>query len=46
MLGWSSRVHGAGVRRHFLPTQRAFDELVPPARADLVLPADNALGPE
>jgi phosphoglycolate phosphatase len=33
------------VRRHFLPTQRGFDELVDPARAaDLVLDAENALG--
>jgi phosphoglycolate phosphatase-like HAD superfamily hydrolase/uridine kinase len=34
------------VRRHLLPTQRAFDEVVKPAdRADLVLDAENALGP-
>lgn len=33
------------VRRHFLPTQRKFDETVAPARnADLVLDAENALG--
>jgi phosphoglycolate phosphatase-like HAD superfamily hydrolase/uridine kinase len=34
------------VRRHWLPTQRAFDEAVRPAEsADLVLDAENALGP-
>ena len=34
------------VRRHWLPTQRAFDEAVRPAdSADLVLDAENALGP-
>ncbi len=34
------------VRRHLLPTQRAFDEAVRPAEhADLVLDAENALGP-
>ncbi len=34
------------VRRHHLPTQRAFDEAVKPAEhADLVLDAENALGP-
>lgn len=34
------------VRRHWLPTQRAFDETVKPGeRADLVLDAENALGP-
>ena len=34
------------VRRHHLPTQRAFDELVKPSEhADLVLDAENALGP-
>jgi len=34
------------VRRHFLPTQRAFDEMIDPrASADLVLDAENALGP-
>ncbi|MFN0243601.1 MAG: HAD hydrolase-like protein [Planctomycetota bacterium] len=33
------------VRRHFLPTQRAFDEAFPAAQhADLVLDAENALG--
>lgn len=35
------------VRRHLLPTQRAFDEAVAPAEnADLVLDAENALGPD
>jgi phosphoglycolate phosphatase-like HAD superfamily hydrolase/uridine kinase len=35
------------VRRHLLPTQRAFDEALAPAEhADLVLDAENALGPE
>ena len=34
------------VRRHHLPTQRAFDEIVKPAEtADLVLDAENLLGP-
>jgi uridine kinase len=34
------------VRRHLLPTQRAFDEAVAPAgHADLVLDAENTLGP-
>jgi len=34
------------VRRHHLPTQRAFDELIDPREhADLVLDAENALGP-
>lgn len=34
------------VRRHHLPTQRAFDEVVKPAEhADLVLDAENLLGP-
>lgn len=34
------------VRRYELPTQRAFDEAFPPERdADLVLDAENALGP-
>jgi hypothetical protein len=34
------------VRRHHLPTQRAFDEIVKPAEhADLVLDAENMLGP-
>jgi phosphoglycolate phosphatase-like HAD superfamily hydrolase/uridine kinase len=34
------------VRRHLLPTQRAFDEAVKAAEhADLVLDAENALGP-
>ena len=34
------------VRRHHLPSQRAFDEVVRPAEnADLVLDAENALGP-
>jgi phosphoglycolate phosphatase-like HAD superfamily hydrolase/uridine kinase len=34
------------VRRHLLPTQRAFDEvLAPAANADLLLDAENALGP-
>jgi len=34
------------VRRHHLPTQRAFDEKVPPREhADLVLDAESALGP-
>jgi hypothetical protein len=35
------------VRRHLLPTQRAFDEaLAPSENADLVLDAENALGPD
>jgi len=35
------------VRSRFLPAQRAFEELYPPAaRADLVLDAANPLGPE
>jgi len=34
------------VRRHHLPTQRAFDEIVKPSEhADLVLDAENLLGP-
>jgi phosphoglycolate phosphatase len=34
------------VRRHYLPTQRAFDERIDPRKtADLVLDAENALGP-
>jgi len=34
------------VRRHHLPTQRAFDEIRKPSEhADLVLDAENALGP-
>jgi phosphoglycolate phosphatase len=34
------------VRRHFLPTQRAFDEQIDPGTtADLVIDAENALGP-
>jgi phosphoglycolate phosphatase-like HAD superfamily hydrolase/uridine kinase len=34
------------VRRHFLPTQRAFDDQIEPKKsADLVLDAENALGP-
>ena len=34
------------VRRHHLPTQRAFDEVVKPSEhADLVLDAENLLGP-
>ncbi|MFN0007328.1 MAG: HAD family hydrolase [Planctomycetota bacterium] len=34
------------VRRHHLPTQRAFDEIVKPSEhADLVLDAENMLGP-
>lgn len=35
------------VRRHYLPTQRAFDERIDPEKhADLVLDAENALGAE
>lgn len=50
VAGRDARVHGPDslmrVRRHFLPTQRAFDELCDPRRyADLVLDAENALGP-
>jgi uridine kinase len=50
VAGRDARAHGPEsllrVRRHFLPTQRAFDEAFPPhAHADRVLDAENALGP-
>ena len=50
VAGRDARRHGPesllAVRRRWLPTQRAFDEAVPPGeRADLVLDAENALGP-
>jgi phosphoglycolate phosphatase-like HAD superfamily hydrolase/uridine kinase len=50
VAGRDARKHGPEsllrVRRHFLPTQRAFDEQVDPRKtADLVLDAENALGP-
>lgn len=51
VAGRDARKHGPEsllrVRRHFLPTQRAFDEQIDPkTTADLVLEAENALGPE
>jgi phosphoglycolate phosphatase-like HAD superfamily hydrolase/uridine kinase len=50
VAGREARKHGPEhvlrVRRHFLPTQRSFDQRIDPARtADLVLDAENALGP-
>jgi len=50
VAGRDARKHGPEsllrVRRHFLPTQRAFDEQIDPrTNADLVLDAENALGP-
>jgi phosphoglycolate phosphatase-like HAD superfamily hydrolase/uridine kinase len=50
VAGRDARKHGPEsllrVRRHFLPTQRAFDDHIDPKKsADLVLDAENALGP-
>ena len=50
IAGRDAKKHGPesllAVRRHHLPTQRAFDEVVKPSeKADLVLDAENLLGP-